>query len=191
MQAETASGTGPDDIRAFMRERGFTPADAEEDVEALRQLAGRIIPTEIASTAVLAGVQRRTGHSLFVKFERASPTAFLACFPLTGAGEQAIKSGHFDGLRVAPEWIAPFSRSTGAGYIWGLGGVTASGSFSVMRALRIMRERFFAHMDLYARASTPAGRKLMEGFGYLPFGGSDPTVLFAPAAGALTMARAS
>jgi hypothetical protein len=191
MQAQTARCIGSEDIRAFMRERGFAPADTAIEVGALRDLAQRLIPSEIASAAVLARVQGRTGHSLFLKWDRGLPTAFLACFPLTALGEHAIRSGGFNGLRIGREWISPFCASTRAGYIWGLGGVTSSASFAVMRALRIMRERMFPHIALYARATTAGGRKLMEGFGYLPFGARDPNVLVAPALNASPLARAS
>ncbi|QGZ96608.1 hypothetical protein [Terricaulis silvestris] len=191
MQAETAFMAGPQEIRSFMHARGFAPCDTKTDTEALRQLACRLIPGAIASTAVLADAHRRTGHSLFLCRENGRPTAFIACLSLTRAGANAIRSGRFDGLAIAPEWIAPFGPLVHAGYIWGLGGVTRRATFSAMRALRIMRQRFFSHIDLFARASTPEGRRIMAGFGYRAAAGPDPDVMLAPAIGPAALARAS
>jgi hypothetical protein len=182
MQAQTASATSPSEIRAFMRERGFAPCDTKADIAALRALAAELISPDIAKADVLGDIQLRTGHSLFLRRRNNDPTAFIACFPLTAAGECAIRSGGFNGRAVAPDWVCPFGASVRSGYIWGLGGVSRFASFAAMRALKIMRERFFARIDLYARATTPEGRALMQGFGYLPIKvGIDPDLLRAPA----------
>jgi hypothetical protein len=181
MQAETAFMAGPHDIRTFMHARGFAPCDTARDAEALHDLACRLIPSPIASVEVLADAHRRTGHSLFLWRENGEPTAFIACLSLTQTGAHAIRSGRFDGLKIAPDWITPFGPLVHAGYIWGLGGVTRRATFSAMRALRVMRELFFAHIDLFARATTPEGRQIMAGFGYRAIAGPDPDVLLAPA----------
>ena len=191
MQAETVPIADAGEIRAFMQARGFAPCDALADIEALHELAHRLIPGDVASVTVLGDAQRRTGHSLFLLRRDGVPAAFIACLALTRSGASAISTGRFDGLKIAPEWIAPFGGSTEAGYIWGLGGVTRPAAFGAMRALRIMRERFFAHIDLYARASTPEGRRIMAGFGYRAVTGPGPHVLMAPAIRPATLMRAS
>lgn len=164
MQVQSSrSDGGPAQIRAFLEARGFHSCDRDEDIHEFRDLAQRLLPVAVASFETLKAVQGRTGHSLFLrKIKDAS--GFIAFFPLSPLGERALIGPTRSALNA--DWVRPFGPDTRTGYVWGLGGETRSAHFAVLRALAAMRSRFFADVGLYARATTPEGRRVMAGFGY-------------------------
>lgn len=162
------------EIRFFMMERGFDPCDTDADVTEFHRLAQYLIPVQIASAATIGAVQDRTGCSVFLRRERGRPAGFLAFFAFSEAGEAAVRSDAFEGTQVRPEWVCEPSAQTRLGYVWGFGGISRAACFAVIRAGRIMRDQFFPHLGVYARAATPDGRKVMEPLGYRIVSPRDP-----------------
>lgn len=182
MQAEiTRTNTVPDaaQIRAFMAGRGFDVCDARADIEAFHALAQHLIPVEIASPDTIEAVQQRTRSSVYLRREAGRATGFLAFFAFSKAGERAVTTAtHFEGTRVRPEWVCEPSADTKIGYVWGFGGVSRGACFAVIRTGRVMRDCFFPHLGVYARAATLDGRKVMEPLGYRRASKHDPSFYY-------------
>lgn len=170
---------GAGEIRRFMQQRGFDCCDARNDVAAFHELGSSLIPCEVASVETLCAVQKRTTSSLYLRREAGQPTGFLAFFAFSDRGERAVAAGAFHGVRVDPEWVCEPSPATSLGYVWGFGGISKAACFAVIRTGRIMRDQFFPHLGVYARAATPDGRKVMEPLGYRP-SPTDPGFYYSP-----------
>lgn len=167
-------------IRAFMHERGFRSCDSMPEIEAFHRLGASLIPVEVATPATIAGVQERTGSSVYLKWEDGAPSGFLAFFAFSKEGEAAVTGGDFVGTRVKAHWVEPPSPETRMGYVWGFGGISKAACFAVIRTGRIIRDRFFPHLSVFARAATPDGRKVMEPLGYRLVSQTDPGFYFSP-----------
>ncbi|HYD86009.1 MAG TPA: hypothetical protein VEA80_00900 [Vitreimonas sp.] len=162
MQAQSERGCASAlQIRAFLVGQGFGACDSDGDIAAFRALAQRLLPVEVAPLATLKAVQARTGHSLFLR-ETDDAAGFIAFFALSPRGERALVAR----APLEPDWAEPFGAASRSGYVWGLGGDTRRAQFAVLRALAGMRKRFFAHVGLYARATSSGGERAMKGFGY-------------------------
>jgi hypothetical protein len=183
MQANPSSPDAVADsrqIRSFMQARGFQCCDARSDIDDLHALAAALIPVEIASADTIAAVQQRTGCSIYLRRENGNPTGFLGFFAFSAVGQQVVESGSFPGAQVRPEWVCAADAQTRLGYVWGFGGTSRGACFSVIRTGRLMRDHFFPHLGVYARAATPDGRKVMEPLGYRRASATDPGFYFSP-----------
>lgn len=171
---------GPAEMRAFMIERGFDCCDTYAEADAFHDLGQSLIPVEVATTATLFAVQERTRSSLYLRRENGVPTGFLAFFAFSEQGEAAVAANRFHGVRLDPEWTCEPSASTRMGYVWGFGGKSRAACFGVIRTGRLIRDQFFPHIGVYARAATPDGRKVMEPLGYRPASPIDPGFYYSP-----------
>jgi hypothetical protein len=182
MQAEnikTRTVADADRIRAFMKSRGFDVCDCRANIEEFHALAQRLIPVEIASPDVIEAVQRRTRSSIYLRREAGNASGFLAFFAFSAVGEDAVHaSTPFEGTRIRPEWVCEPSVDTRIGYVWGFGGLSRAACFGVIRTGRLLRDRFFPHLGVYARAATADGRKVMEPLGYRRASQYDPSFYF-------------
>lgn len=163
----------PADIRALMGERGFDACDSAQAIAQFHTLAQSLIPVEIASVDTLSGVQEKTGASLYLRWEDGAPSAFLAFFAFTKAGEFALRTSTFSGAKVKPEWVSAAGPKTKLGYVWCFGGVSKRACVAVVRAGKTVREQCFPHLGVLARAATEAGERLMAPMGFAPVQPSD------------------
>ena len=163
-----------------MRQRSFESCDSAEDISSFHTLAQHLIPVEIASLATLTAVQAKTGSSIYLKREHGAPTGFLAFFGFSPEGEQAVRSGQFSGVRARPEWVCEATPQTTLGYVWGFGGLSRAACFGVIRAGRVMRDTFFPHLGVFARAATADGRKVMTPLGYRQAFPEDAGLFYSP-----------
>lgn len=177
-------------IRAFMATRGFAACDGARDIAEFHALADSLIPVEIASAETIAAIHNIGGASAFLLREDGAPTGFLAFFAFSQAGERAVADGKFHGVRVEPQWVSEPSPQTKTGYVWGFGGKTKRACFAVIKTGRIIRDQFFPHLGVYARAATPDGRKVMEPLGYSVVSNMDPGFYYSPPFSLASMADA-
>lgn len=168
-------------LRTMMAAHGFRRCDDAAHIARFHRLLAALIPGPVATPAALAAVEAKTRSSLFLYTSPAEvDEAFLGLFAFSPAGEKAFSGGAFCSLAPDPAHVAPPSRATRMGYVWGFGGVNARGRFRVLRALKHMRGELFSHMVLAARAASPEGRALMAPFGHAP-SHTNPDLFIAPA----------
>lgn len=180
MQGVTSVNQSATGVREFMKLRGFEPCTGETVSEA-RAIATRLIQAELATLETIRAVHARTGEStVYVRREHGMVRGFLAFFGMSEEGEAAMDAGRFDTRNVDPAWVAPPSPDLRSGYVWGFAGDTRGACFAVIRTGRDMRDRFFPHLRVFARAATSDGRKVMEPMGYIPVSPADPSLYFSP-----------
>lgn len=156
------------DIRALMARRGFSVCDEPGTISTFREFAQSLISVPIATTEVMAGVQAKTGASLFLRWDGKSPTGFIAFFPFSREGEQALECGAFVGTAVRPDWVCEATPETQFGYVWCFGANNPAAGLAVVRAGKTVREQCFPQLGVYVRGATADGRRFTEPMGFFP-----------------------
>lgn len=157
-----------EDIRSLLARRGFAVCDEPESVSTFREFAQSLISVPIASVETMAGVQGKTGASLFLRWDKNEPTGFIAFFPFSHAGERALESGAFVGTAVQPHWVCEATPETRFGYVWCFGANNPAAGLAVVRAGKTVREQCFPQLGVYVRGATADGRRFTEPMGFFP-----------------------
>lgn len=164
---------GPFDLRA---------AQSGEIAEGRAWAAGMIGPG-IATTETLKRVHQHMGEAaLFVRREPAAITGMLGWIALTEAGLQAVLDMRFSGQDPDAAHVAAPGQTVAAGYGWGVAGSHKEAARAVLSATTILNYEIFGSIPFFARAATPAGRRvIVEAFHYDPAPMGDPDLFWKPA----------
>lgn len=137
-----------------------------QEIHLVRNLAANLIGVEPAPASVMARVERWTQLTFLVRLSQRQITGFLALIPLSRAGHHALLSGALTRSRIDREWVAAPGEPFEAGFLWGMGGVTAQDQTSILLALMAIWKQLYPDMPTYSRAATQYGLRLMRRMGY-------------------------
>ena len=151
-----------DRLRSAFALRGFEPASSLSSIRAALVVAEDTLGGELVGAEAVARCQARTGRCFYVRRNASGEVdGFIALLFLSEAGFIALMRGRFDPASPSMRHLtdgpdAPCS----AIYVWCLGARSEEGRRALVRAVTEARRRAFAHVALFARPVSRAGRMM-------------------------------
>jgi hypothetical protein len=144
----------------------LTPA-AEDELQPALELADGLIGGHLASLAVVRRVWMFNSDNITIFRRNGKPVGLCALLLLNNLGLRDLLDGTFAPSEPETAQLAPDGRRPAAIYVWGIvaPGVASEG---VKHMSVRFRAPLFRHADLYTRAATQMGERMIRGTGYAP-----------------------
>lgn len=149
----------------------FTPSGREIDdlMDRARRHIGRLAPNEVVHRVISHNPDAFWAIARRDRFNSVAPEpeGFLAYLMLNDAGMTALIGGTFNAADPDPNLLACQHEKPAGVYCWAVHalGVIVGG---VPLALDKISTRLYRDVDVYARAATPQGLRLMQSLGFQP-----------------------
>ena len=152
----------PSDIATAASKFGLRePSSA--DIKLGRKIAAEKIHPGVAHAEEYERVANHSEICSLVYREGSDVTGMMAMLLLNAAGHMALRDGSFDAQHPSLSHLAEPGDLVSAGYGWGFVALTKEAGRAVVGATDGLRQQFFRPIDVYTRAATPDGVRVLEG----------------------------